>query len=112
MTSPIRTAVCDMLGMEHPIFAFSHSVDVVVAVCEAGGLGVYGATRKFPEEIEEALKEIRERVGDRPFGVDLVLPKSMPEQNNREDIEMQIPAEHRAFVDYLYEKYNVPRDNL
>lgn len=112
MTSPIHTAVCDMLGIEHPIFAFSHSVDVVVAVCEAGGLGVYGATRRFPEEIEEALAEIRERVGDRPFGVDLVLPKGMPEQNNREDIEMQIPPGHRAFVDYLYEKYDVPRDNL
>lgn len=112
MASPIHTSVCDLLGMEHPIFAFSHSVDVVVAVCQAGGLGVYGGTRRFPEEIEESLDEIRSRVGDRPFGVDLVLPKGMPEHNNREDIEMQIPPAHRAFVDYLYEKYSVPRDNL
>lgn len=112
MTSerPIHTRICDMLGIEHPIFAFSHSVDVVAAVCEAGGVGVLGATRMLPEEIASALAEIRRRVGPRPFGVDLVLPRGMPERNNREAIEAEIPAEHSAFVDYLYEKYAVPRD--
>jgi NAD(P)H-dependent flavin oxidoreductase YrpB (nitropropane dioxygenase family) len=110
MRSPIHTRVCDLLGVEHPIFAFSHSVDVVVAVCRAGGVGVYGGTRHLPEEIESSLAAIRQRVGTRPFGVDLVLPKGMPERNNREDIEAQIPEEHRAFVDHLFDKYNVPRD--
>jgi NAD(P)H-dependent flavin oxidoreductase YrpB (nitropropane dioxygenase family) len=109
-TSPIHTSICDTLGIDHPIFAFSHSVDVVVEVCLAGGVGVYGATRMLPEEIESALSEIRQRVGKRPFGVDLVLPQGMPERNNREDIEAQLPEEHRAFVDHLYEKYGVPRD--
>ena len=108
--SPIHTDVCDLIGIEHPIFAFSHSVDVVVAVCLAGGIGVYGATRQLPEEIEAALREIRSRIGNRPFGVDLVLPKGMPERNNREEIEAALPEEHKAFVDHLFEKYNVPRD--
>lgn len=108
--SPIHTPICDTLGVEHPIFAFSHSIDVVVGVCLAGGVGVLGATRMFPEEIESALAEIRGRIGTRPFGVDLVLPQGMPERNNREDIEAQLPEEHRAFVDHLYEKYQVPRD--
>lgn len=108
--SPIHTPLCDQLGVVHPIFAFSHSVDVVVEVCRAGGVGVLGATRMFPDEIAANLAEIGQRVGDRPFGVDLVLPQGMPERNNREDIEAQLPEEHRAFVDHLYEKYNVPRD--
>ncbi len=108
--SPIHTRICDILGVQHPIFAFSHSKDVVVAVCLAGGVGVLGATRMFPEEIESTLAEIRQRVGSRPFGVDLVLPQDMPERNNREDIEAEIPDGHRAFVDHLYDKYNVPRD--
>ena len=108
--SPIHTRICDMLGVEHPIFAFSHSKDVVVAVCLAGGVGVLGATRMFPDEIEATLAEIRERVGPRPFGVDLVLPQGMPERNNREEIDAQLPEPHRAFVDHLYEKYHVPRD--
>ena len=108
--SPIHTRICDMLGVEHPIFAFSHSKDVVVAVCLAGGVGVLGATRMFPDEIKATLAEIRERVGPRPFGVDLVLPQGMPERNNREEIDAQLPEPHRAFVDHLYEKYQVPRD--
>ena len=110
--SPIHTRICDELDIQHPIFAFSHSVDVVVAVCLAGGLGVYGATRSFPEEIKTALDEIRARVGDRPFGVDLVLPKGMPARNNREEIEAALPTEHRAFVEHLFEKYKVPHDML
>lgn len=109
-SSPIHTSICDSLGVEHPIFAFSHSVDVVAAVTLAGGVGVLGATRMFPEEIASALKEIRARVGSLPFAVDLVLPKGMPERNNREDIEAQLPDGHRAFVDHLFDKYNVPRD--
>ena len=109
-SSPLHTSICDLFGVEHPIFAFSHSVDVVAAVTLAGGVGVLGATRMFPEEIASALKEIRSRVGSRPFAVDLVLPKGMPERNNREDIEAQLPDGHRAFVDHLFDKYNVPRD--
>lgn len=110
MRSPIHTRICDMLGVEQPIFAFSSSVDVVVAVCLAGGVGVLGATRMFPDEIAAGLADIRARVGSRPFGVDLVLPQGMPERNNREDIEAQLPPGHRAFVDHLWEKYEVPRD--
>lgn len=108
--SPIHTRLCDLVGCEQPIFAFSSSVDVVVAVCRAGGVGFYAGTRRFPEEIKRALDEIRDRVDGRPFGVDLVLPKGMPEANNREDIEAQLPEEHRAFVEYLYQKYEIPRD--
>lgn len=110
--SPLHTRLCEMTGCEHPIFAFSSSVDVVVAVCQAGGIGFLAGTRMFPEEIRQKLGEIQDRVGGRPFGVDLVLPKGMPEANNREDIEAQLPEGHRAFVDYLYEKYEVPRDGL
>lgn len=102
------TAFARRLGIAYPIAAFSHSVDVVVEVTLAGGFGVYGATRNTPDEIEATLKEIRARVGARPFGVDLVIPKGMPARNNREDIEAQIPAAHRAFVDHLYDKYSVP----
>jgi NAD(P)H-dependent flavin oxidoreductase YrpB (nitropropane dioxygenase family) len=108
----LHTPICNQFGITYPIFGFAHSVDVVVEVCLAGGLGVFGATRNTPEEIEDALAEIRRRVGNRPFGVDLVIPQGMPERNNREEIEAQLPAEHRAFVDHLWSKYDVPRDGL
>ena len=55
-TSPIHTRICDLVGCEQPIFAFSGSVDVVVAVCRAGGVGFLAGTRMFPEEIGSALR--------------------------------------------------------
>lgn len=105
----LKTPVAEMLGIDYPIFAFAHHEDVVVAACEAGAIGVYGGTRKTPDEIRDVLRRIRERVGDRPFGIDLVIPRGMPEHNNREEIEAQIPTEHRVFVDHIYEKYGVGR---
>ncbi|MGH2759962.1 MAG: nitronate monooxygenase, partial [Actinomycetota bacterium] len=39
----MRTRVSEMLGIEFPIFAFSHCRDVVAAVSNAGGFGVLGA---------------------------------------------------------------------
>lgn len=102
------TPICDRLDIRYPIFGFAHDIATVAAISNVGGYGVYGATRRFPHEITEELAKIRELVGDRPFGVDLVLPPGMPEHNSREAIEAEIPAEHKEFVTGLIEKYQVP----
>lgn len=107
MTS-LWSPVCDTLGCKYPIFGFAHDIATVAAITNAGGYGVYGATRRFPEEIAAELAEIRSLVGDKPFGVDLVLPPGMPEHNSRAAIEAEIPAEHKAFVDDLIARYQVP----
>ena len=44
----MHTAICDDLGIEFPIFAFTHCRDVVVAVSKAGGFGVLGAVGFTP----------------------------------------------------------------
>ena len=106
----LHTSICDRFGVEVPIFGFTHSRDAVVAVCEAGGIGIWGATRNTPDEISEGLKDIASRVNGRPFGIDLVLPQGMPARNNREEIEKLLPDEHRAFVDHMWKKYDVPND--
>ena len=36
----MKTEICKKLGIEYPIFAFTHCRDVVVAVSKAGGIGV------------------------------------------------------------------------
>ena len=41
----MRTELCDRLGIEYPIFAFTPSEKVAAAVSRAGGLGVLGAVR-------------------------------------------------------------------
>jgi NAD(P)H-dependent flavin oxidoreductase YrpB (nitropropane dioxygenase family) len=104
----LRTPVCEHLGLEVPIFGFAHSIEVTAAICNAGGLGVYGATRDTPDEIAERLALLREMVGDRPFGVDLVLPQGMPERDDRDAIEAAIPEGHREFVADLEQRYDVP----
>jgi len=106
--SVLTTELCRTFGIEHPIFGFAHDVATVAAITNAGGLGVYGATRRFPHEIDEELATIRELVGDKPFGVDLVLPDGMPEHNSRDAIEAHIPDAHRSFVKGIVDKYDVP----
>ena len=104
----LQTRLSRQLGIDTPVFGFCHSPAVVAAICNAGGFGVLGATRHTPEEIEHELAWIRQQVGSRPFGVNLVLPDGMPEHNDREAIENQLPLAHRAFVQGLIEKYQVP----
>lgn len=108
MAPLLQTPLSRSWGLEHPVFGFCHSAPVVAAICKAGGLGVLGATRHTPEEIERDLAWIRQEVGTRPFGVNLVLPEGMPEHNDRAAIESRLPALHRSFVQGLIEKYQVP----
>ena len=100
--------ICDQLGIKVPIFGFAHDIATVAAISNAGGYGVYGATRRFPDEITQELAQIKALVGERPFGVDLVLPPGMPEHDSREAIEIDIPDEHKAFVQSIIEQYNIP----
>lgn len=52
---------------------------LVAAVSEAGGLGTLGAGYMSPEQIREAIHEIRERT-DKPFGVNLFIPEAFDEK--------------------------------
>lgn len=106
--APLATPVCATFGLDHPVFAFSHSVAVAAAVSRCGGLGTYGATRRTPQEIREELARLRELAGDAPIGVNLVLPPGMPEENDPAALERELPERHKAFVRGLYEKYAVP----
>ena len=66
-----------MLGIDFPLFAFSHCRDVVAAVSKAGGFGVFGAGSSSPEELEVELRWIDQHVDGRPYGVDLLIPENL-----------------------------------
>ena len=108
----MRTPVCDLLGIEFPIVAFSHCRDVVAAVTNAGGLGVLGAGTHSPEHLEMELTWIDEQVKGRPYGVDLLLParyEGVDEGGlDREAIAARLPEEHVAFVADMLRRYDVP----
>jgi len=108
----VRTAVTDLLAIDVPIFAFSHCRDVVAAVSKAGGLGVLGAVAHTPEQLEIDLRWIEDEVGDRPYGVDLIVPAKYAGDEGGgyalEDIVALIPADAKAFVDDILRRYEVP----
>ncbi len=99
----MQTRLTEQFGIEYPIFAFTHCRDVVAAVTNAGGFGVLGSIRKTPEELEADLVWIDEHVGDRPYGVDILLPQTPLLQMDAEISERQ-----SAFVDDLLRRYEVP----
>ncbi len=104
---PLHTRLCEDYGCEVPIVAFNHTRDVVAAVTNAGGIGVLGANSREPEEMRSEIQWIKERVGDKPWGIDLLLPASFVE-GNKEDLESQIPQGHRDFVDSLMKENEIP----
>ncbi len=106
----LRTPLCDLLGIEHPILQAGMAWDkrgstsppsVVAAVSNAGGLGVLGASSISPERIRECIREVRSMT-NRPFGVDIIWPRmseapSTDPLQARQVIEREHP-EHLAFV--------------
>ena len=105
---PLRTKLCDMLGIEYPIVAFTHCKDVAVAVINSGGFAVLGEAMHTPDEIAADIKWIRERVEGRPFGIDLVLPASSPLSETLDDMLAKIPETHREFARQIKERFDVP----
>jgi NAD(P)H-dependent flavin oxidoreductase YrpB (nitropropane dioxygenase family) len=88
MARPVlKTKLCDMLGIDYPILSAGMGptligentgapVELVVAVSEAGGLGVLGGSGFTVEELRSAIRDIKAQT-DKPFGVDLLLPKKL-----------------------------------
>jgi NAD(P)H-dependent flavin oxidoreductase YrpB (nitropropane dioxygenase family) len=105
---PLRTKLCDLLGVELPIISFTHCKEVAAAVINAGGFAVVGEAMCTPDEIATDIRWLREHVGGRPFGIDLVLPATAPPSGTPEEFLAQIPETHREFARYIEEKYDVP----
>jgi len=108
----MRTALCDQLGVEYPILAFSHCRDVVAAVSRSGGFGVLGATTLTPDQLDVELRWIDEAVGGRPYGVDVLVPEKLAGMERGVGFDGAaladlIPDEHRRFLDSLLAEYGI-----
>jgi len=116
----MHTDLCDLFGIEVPIFAFSHCRDVVAAVTNAGGFGVLGALAFSPEQLEIECRWIDDHVGDRPYGVDTVMPMSyagkdegLGRADEHGDVDAQafrklIPQETLDWIEGVLDEYEVP----
>ena len=107
----MKSPICDMLGIEFPLFAFSHCRDVVAAVSRAGGFGVLGATSHSPETIEQELKWIDEHVDGKPYGIDVLIPENISTSGEKDvtwkSLEARISPAHRDFTKNLLKKYGI-----
>jgi NAD(P)H-dependent flavin oxidoreductase YrpB (nitropropane dioxygenase family) len=109
VSGPVRTSLCDLFGIEHPIVGFSPSEHVAAAVSRAGGLGVLGAVRfNDPAELDKTLQWMDANTAGRPYGIDVVMPARVPAEGTVRDLDQLIPAEHKEFVDQTLLKLGVP----
>jgi enoyl-[acyl-carrier protein] reductase II len=78
----IRTALCDLLAINHPIMLAGMGgvsyAEVCAAVSNAGGYGCLGMAGRSPSEIRDEMRKVR-ALTDKPFGVDLLaaVPSSL-----------------------------------
>jgi len=107
----MKSPICDMLGIEFPLLAFSHCRDVVAAVSRAGGFGVLGATVHTPDTLERELKWIDDHVDGKPYGIDVLIPENISTAGEKDvtwkSLETRVPQEHRNYTRDLLKKYDI-----
>jgi NAD(P)H-dependent flavin oxidoreductase YrpB (nitropropane dioxygenase family) len=105
----VRTALCALLGIEHPIVGFTPSEHVAAAISRAGGLGVLGCVRfNDPAELDVTLDWLDQNTDGRPYGVDVVMPTHGPTEGTPADLDRLIPPGHRDFVQNTLTRLGVP----
>jgi len=108
----MKTAITELFGIDVPILAFSHCRDVIASVSKAGGMGVLGAVAHSPEQLEIDLAWIEAEVGDKPFGVDLIVPAKYVGSDDggitMDQLRQLIPPSHIEYVDDILARYDVP----
>ena len=112
-TERVKPAICEQFGIDFPLFAFSHCCDVVAAVTNAGGFGVLGGTAFTPEQLDQELSWIDDQVGDKPYGLDLIVPAKFEgkgEKVTSSDLAARIPDEVRGYVAELLAAHDIESD--
>lgn len=114
MSEPLKTRICDLLEIEHPIvlagMGGASTPELVAAVSNAGGLGVLGAAACGPTELRAWIRRTRE-LTDKPFGVDTLLPASVRRQQQLSELgdahpELSLEA-HQAFAQAFMDEHGL-----
>ena len=90
---------------------------LVVAVSEAGGMGVLGGSGYTVEGLREAIREIKSKT-NKPYGVDLLLPQKLdiggglgqqgPKELPLSAILKSLPKPHQDWVKKVKEEMQLP----
>lgn len=110
----MKTPLCAQLGIDAPIFAFSHCRDVVVEASKSGAIGILGAVGFTPEQLKTELDWIDQHIGDKPYGVDVVMPQKDPWADESDinalqrKLKAMIPPETIAYAKKILADAGVP----
>ena len=91
----IRTEICDLLGIEYPIFqggmAWVSDASLAGAVSNAGGLGIIAGMNSNGEQLRAEIQKIRE-ITDKPFGVNVMLLSPFADEVAQVVVEEKVPV--------------------
>lgn len=125
----LRTKLCDLLKIEYPIISAGMGPslvgektgapkELVVAVSEAGGLGVLGAAGFTVDELREEIRQIK-KMTDKPFGVDVLLPSQIVDAGDQEprgpsemalrEVIKMLPKAHYDWIMKIKEEMGLPK---
>ncbi len=105
----MNNRMCEMFGIEVPIFAFSHCRDVVVEVSKAGGLGVLGMARMSAQRLREELEWIDDHIDGKPYGIDVLMPTTYQDAGELKfDPEHLFPEKQLNFVRKMLDDAGIP----
>ena len=94
----LRTPICDLLGVEHPVLLAGMGgvsyAEVCAAVSAAGGFGSLGMAGISPCGIAEQMARVKD-LTDKPFGVDLLT--AQPESLTA-SVDVIIKGGAKAFI--------------
>ena len=91
----LRTPICDLLGIEKPVFqggmAWIADASLASAVSEAGGLGIIAAMNANADWLRDQIHELREKT-DKPFGVNVMLMSPFADEVAQVVIDEHVPV--------------------
>ena len=104
----MRTRITELLGIDYPIFQAamswaSSNAPLVIAVSNAGGMGVIAGGPMRPDDFRSALKNIREGT-QKPYGVNIPL-------NNARAAEL-LDIAYEARIPVMVASQGGPREHL
>lgn len=111
----MKSKLCERLGIDFPLFAFSHCRDVIAEVSKAGGFGVLGVVNHSAETVAIELNWLDAHTNGKPYGVDLIVPTSMDGRAGGllpDEVDALIPPEHKAYVTRILAENGVDAKGL
>jgi enoyl-[acyl-carrier protein] reductase II len=92
----VKTRITELLGIEHPIFQAamswaSSNAPLIIAVSNAGGLGVLAAGPMRVDDFRNALREIKKKCS-KPYGVNIPLNSKHAAELLQIALEEKIPV--------------------